>query len=88
LPDGRNVGFSLSQFSAVFKLRDADGQPYVIIGGQAVNYWAERYLSTEPQLAELQPFTSEDIDFKGGHADVERIARQLGLNPIIRLKLQ
>jgi hypothetical protein len=81
LPDGHNVGFSLSQFSAVFRVRDADGQPYVIIGGQAVNYWAEHYLSTEPQLAEWQPFTSEDIDFKGGHADVERIAQQLGLKP-------
>jgi hypothetical protein len=29
----------------------------------------------------LQPFTSEDIDFKGSHADVERIARQLALPP-------
>jgi hypothetical protein len=74
-------GFSLRQFSAVFKIRDVDGQPYILIGGQAVNYWAEHYLSAEPQLAKLQPFTSEDIDFKGGHADVERIARQLELNP-------
>jgi hypothetical protein len=75
------VGFSLRQFSAVFKIRDVDGQPYVLIGGQAVNYWAEHYLSAEPQLAKLQPFTSEDIDFKGSHADVERIARQLELHP-------
>ena len=56
------------------------GQPYILIGGQAVNYWAEHYLSTEPQLEQLQPFTSEDIDFKGGHADVQRIARQLELS--------
>ena len=75
------VGFSLQQFSEVFKIRDADGQPYILIGGQAVNYWAEHYLSVEPQLAELQPFTSEDIDFKGGYADVQRIARQLESNP-------
>src|SRR5437667_444452 len=26
------VGFSLRQFSEVFKIRDADGQPYVLIG--------------------------------------------------------
>src|SRR5260370_39061831 len=75
------LGFSLHQFSAVFKIRDADGQPYILIGGQAVNYWAEHYLSTEPQLAKWQPFTSEDIDFKGGRADVERIAQQLVLKP-------
>jgi hypothetical protein len=75
------VGFSLRQFSVVFKIRDVDGRPYVLIGGQAVNYWAERYLSTEPQLAKFQPFTSEDIDFKGSRADVAHIARQLELNP-------
>lgn len=75
------VGFSLRQFSEVFKIRDADGQPYVLIGGQAVNYWAEHYLSAEPQLEKLQPFTSEDIDFKGSRADVQRIARQLELSP-------
>jgi hypothetical protein len=45
-----------------------------------VNYWAERYLATEPQLQPLQPFTSQDIDFKGGSEDVRRIAAQLGLH--------
>jgi len=75
------VGFSLRQFSEVFKIRDADGKPYVLIGGQAVNYWAERYLSTEAELEKLQPFTSQDIDFKGGHTDVVRIAQQLNLTP-------
>lgn len=74
------VGFSLRQFSKVFKIRDADGQPYVLIGGQAVNYWAERYLSSEAELEKLQPFTSQDIDFKGNRTDVERIAQQLNLN--------
>ena len=62
-------------------MRDAAGQPYILIGGQAINYWAERYLAVEPQLEPLKPFTSEDIDFKGGHADVQRIARQLALAP-------
>jgi len=78
---GVTVGFSLHQFSEVFKIRDAAGQPYLLIGGQAVNYWAERYLSTELQLNPLQPFTSEDIDFKGSSDDVQRIARQLELAP-------
>jgi len=74
------MGFSLRQFSAIFKIRDASGQPYLLIGGQAVNYWAERYLATEPQLEPLQPFTSLDIDFKGGSEDVRRIAAQLNLH--------
>ena len=64
---GLETGFSLHQFSEVFKIRNETGNPYVLIGGQAVNYWAERYLLNEPQLFALQPFTSEDIDFKRGH---------------------
>ncbi len=79
--------FSLHQFSEIFKLRNAAGSPYVLIGGQAVNYWAERYLNTEPQLRPLQPFTSEDIDFKGGAEDVRRIAQQLGLHPVFPSKV-
>ena len=85
---GVTVGFSLQQFSEVLKIRDAAGQPYLLIGGQAVNYWAERYLAREPQLKSLQPFTSEDIDFKGGTADVQRIARQLELAPGYPPKVQ
>ena len=82
-----SVRFSLHQFSEIFKLRNAAGSPYVLIGGQAVNYWAERYLNTEPQLRPLQPFTSEDIDFKGGAEDVRRIAQQLGLHPVFPSKV-
>ena len=37
---GREVGFSLSHFSEILKTRDAAGKPYILIGGQAVNYWA------------------------------------------------
>jgi hypothetical protein len=78
---GIAVGFFLQQFSDVFKIRNAGGQPYVLIGGQAVNYWAGRYLAVEPELQKFQPFTSEDIDFKGTHEDVQRIAGQLALHP-------
>ena len=75
------VRYSLRQFSEVFTIRNPDGIPYVLIGGQAVNYWAERYLAAEPELQKLLPFTSEDIDFKGSSDDVQRIARQLELAP-------
>lgn len=69
--------FSLEQFAEVFQIRDSAGRPYVLVGGQAVNYWAERYLPVEPALRELLPFTSEDIDFRGNREDVQRIADQL-----------
>ncbi|MFN3407825.1 MAG: hypothetical protein ACK45B_02415 [Limisphaerales bacterium] len=70
--------FSLEQFSGVFKIRNADGQPFILIGGQAVNYWATRYLAVEPDLKAWQPFTSKDIDFQGTVADVRRAASLLG----------
>jgi len=70
--------FSLEQFSGVFKIRNADGQPFLLIGGQAVNYWATRYLEQEPDLKSWQPFASKDIDFQGNLDDVLRTASLLG----------
>jgi len=75
------TGFAIHQFSEVFQIRNPVGQPYVLIGGQAVNYWAERYLATEPGLKKRLPFTSADIDFRGNRDDVQHIAGQLKLVP-------
>ena len=47
-----------------------------------MNYWAERYLASEPELQRLIPFTSEDIDFRGNREDVLRIANQLKQTPV------
>jgi len=55
-----------------------------LIGGQAVNYWAEHYLADEPDLLKSAPFTSEDIDFQGNRDDVRHIAEQLKLTPVFR----
>jgi len=70
--------FTPSDFSEVLKLRNNNGDPFLLIGGQAVNVWAKRYLRAEPDLANFMPFTSTDIDFKGNKADVTYIATQLG----------
>jgi len=72
--------FALDQFDPVFEVRNAAGKPYILIGGQAVNYWAETYLKQELELANWLPFTSEDIDFQGGRDDVSLIARSLGVS--------
>lgn len=74
--------FNLEAFSEALTLRNPDGQPYVLIGGQAVNFWAERYLKTESALRDYAPFTSGDIDYFGSKADVEFIAGQLKRKPI------
>lgn len=70
------MSFSLDQFTDALQVRDVSGQPYVLIGGQAVNYWATRYLAEEPALASWQPFTSKDLDYRGGRDDVLRMAAQ------------
>jgi hypothetical protein len=70
--------FSPNDFSEVLKLRNNKGDPFLLIGGQAVNVWAKQYLHAEPDLAIFMPFTSTDIDFKGNKADVTSIATQLG----------
>jgi uncharacterized Ntn-hydrolase superfamily protein len=65
-PNGHSLGFSLQQFSEVLRIRDAAGKPYVLIGGQAVNYWAERYLTSEPRLEQLQPMRAFEEGQKAG----------------------
>lgn len=70
--------FSLEQFAGVLHIRNASGLPFILIGGQAVNYWATRYLAQEPHLKSWQPFTSKDIDFQGHLDDVLRTANLLG----------
>lgn len=74
--------FTLQQFSDIFQVRNPEGIPYVLIGGQAVNYWAERYLAKEPALRKHMPFTSGDIDFRGNRDDVQHIAGQLKLTAV------
>ncbi len=69
--------FTLEQFGGVLQARNPAGKPYVIIGGQAVNYWATRYLQQEAELCAWFPFTSKDIDFRGDRNDVMRMALQL-----------
>ena len=79
--------FTLQQFSEVFQIRNPEGFPYVLIGGQAVNYWAEHYLAEEPELRKHVPFTSGDIDFQGNRDDVRHIAGQLELTPVFPHKV-
>lgn len=45
------------------------GRPCVMMGGQAVCYWARRYLPFEPalqEMARISEFVSKDVDFQGG----------------------
>jgi len=58
------------------KLAPAKDQ-LVLIGGQALSLWAERY-GDAPELRESGPHTSKDIDFYGKSDQEERCAALLG----------
>lgn len=50
----------------------------ILIGGQALNIWAEYYAIKDPEIKALEPFFSGDIDFIGTREDAEHMNRALG----------
>lgn len=50
----------------------------IVVGGQAVNYWAERYAPRNAALEANAPYTSKDLDFAGDRRVVRTIAERLG----------
>lgn len=50
----------------------------ILVGGQALNFWAEYYVDRLPALQAQAPFTSKDIDFVGSAAAARACARALG----------
>ena len=53
----------------------------IVVGGQAVNLWAFKYLDTCPQLQAYLPFASEDLDFYGGKGVGYRLDSRLSFIP-------
>lgn len=53
----------------------------VIIGGQAVNLWAERYQDESSPWKELRPYTSFDLDVLGNRTDVLKCSQALNAEP-------
>lgn len=50
----------------------------VLVGGQAVNFWAQTYLARSEQLLAEVPFASKDVDFCGSAPLARACARALG----------
>lgn len=50
----------------------------LIVGGQAVNVWAEYYSATNTRLAAQRPFVSKDADILGDRAMAARLAKVPG----------
>ena len=56
--------FSLPQFEGAFEIRNAEGKPHIIIGGQAVNYWAETFLAVAGESEEVHCARSPQEHFR------------------------
>lgn len=57
----------------------ADGLDLVLVGGQALNLWAELLYKHAPdELSQYGPFTSKDIDYQGTLAAAKELAHALG----------
>ena len=65
---------SPADFSAIISGDD----PPLIVGGQAVNIWAELYVGAAPELAEFEPFMSRDADILGTRALAVALAARAG----------
>ena len=76
---GGDVSFSLSDLRGLFRIAFAQGPFGVLIGGQAVNYWAATVADPD-RLVNLQPMTSRDLDFFGGPSEARRLADRLGID--------
>jgi hypothetical protein len=55
-----------------------EGRPHLIVGGQALNFWAEHYCDQCAELSRYRPFTSKDIDFFGKRELGQFLADGLG----------
>jgi hypothetical protein len=62
--------------SVLAKVADLD-RDLVLVGGQAVNFWASVYQGRVPALAREGPFASKDIDFCGDRRAVRLCAERL-----------
>ena len=48
--------------NAVLDILKGDNSNFFLVGGQAVNFWASKYLENDPKLYKFQPFVSKDAD--------------------------
>jgi hypothetical protein len=83
-PAAKAPPLSLEQ-AAQLLARIAPLDDAILIGGQAVNFWATQYLARVPELLERGPYASKDIDLCADLDFVKKCARRLGDNAKARI---
>lgn len=61
--------FELKNIESALERLVAEDFQGTLVGGHAVNFWAEIYKKPTLAWSELVPYTSEDIDFLGGRVE-------------------
>ena len=73
--DHRKPPTELREYLALLRQRDGTGQPFIIVGGHAANFWGELYSEREPKLKALLPFVSKELDLIGTEAEAPPAGR-------------
>jgi hypothetical protein len=68
----------LREYLVLLRQKDSTGQPFIIVGGHAANFWSEFYSEREARLTALLPFVSKDLDLIGTEAEAARVAQCIG----------
>ena len=68
--------YRIDQLSALLDVIGRTGA--VLVGGQAVNLWSERYQREAEPWQSLRPFTSVDVDLLGSQVDAKACAEGVG----------
>lgn len=68
MPSGRELGPE----DVGRLVREVQGADIILVGGQALNIWADRYAARYPSLIGAGPWTSADIDFFANQAAARR----------------
>ena len=70
--------FTPENLISLFKAIDSEELDLILVGGQAINLWANYYADRVPALTEYLPFSSADLDFYGGKLDAIACQKILG----------
>jgi len=61
--------FELASVQQALDRLEASGFHGILVGGHAVNFWANQYRQPTAEWNALLPYTSEDVDFLGGRPE-------------------
>jgi hypothetical protein len=75
MEEGRQCRAGFADYLDLLRVFDERGAEALIVGGQAVNFWAEVFEEEEPELRKYRPFASADLDLHRPDLSAKRLLR-------------